>query len=187
MPPSLIYQSAASAIRSSWVKDIEAVEHPVHVTSSPSGWTNNDIGLAWLEQVFDRYNEEKARQSYQLLVLDDHGSHVTMDSKEYCDQNKILLAFFPPHFTHTLQPLDVCMFQPLSQAYSNELSTFLERSQGLSPIKKGDFFPLFWKVWVSSLKENTIINSFKATGISPLERDVILKRFIDTDPDEQGS
>jgi hypothetical protein len=187
LPPSLIYQSDSSAIRSSWVEDIKAVEHSVHVTSSPSGWTNNDIGLAWLEQVFDRYTKEKARQSYRLLILDGHGSHVTMDFIEYCDQNKILLAIFPPHSTHTLQPLDVCMFKPLSQAYSNELSAFLERSQGLSPIKKGDFFPLFWKAWVSSFKEDTIINSFKATGISPLEPDVILKRFIDTDPDEQGS
>jgi hypothetical protein len=128
LPTSLIYQSAASAIRSSWVEDIKAVEHSVHVTLSPSGWTNNDIGLAWLEQVFDRYTKEKARQSYRLLILDGHGSHVTMDFIEYCDQNKILLAIFPPHSTHTLQPLDVCMFKPLSQAYSNELLSFLERS-----------------------------------------------------------
>ena len=40
---------------------------------------------------------------------------------------------------------------------------------------------------MSSFEENTIINSFKATGILPLEPDVILKRFIDTDLDEQGS
>jgi hypothetical protein len=164
LPPSLIYQSDASAIRSSWVEDIKAVEHSVHVTSSPSGWINNDIGLAWLEQVFDRYTKEKARQSYRLLILDGYGSHVIMDFIEYYDQNKILLAIFPLHSTHTLQPLDVCMFKPLSQAYSNELSAFLERSQGLSLIKKGDFFPLFWKAWVSSFKEITIINSFKATG-----------------------
>jgi hypothetical protein len=40
---------------------------------------------------------------------------------------------------------------------------------------------------MSSFKENMIINSFKATGISPLEPDIILKRFADTDPEEQGS
>jgi hypothetical protein len=34
LPPSLIYQSAASAIRPSWMEDIEANEHSVHVTSS---------------------------------------------------------------------------------------------------------------------------------------------------------
>ena len=106
---------------------------------------------------------------------------------QYCDKNKILLAIFPPHSTHTLQPLDVSMFKPLSTAYSNELSAFLERSQGPSPIKKGDFFPLFWKAWESSFKETTILNSFKATGISPLEPDAILKRFTNTNPDEQGS
>jgi hypothetical protein len=83
-PPSLIYQSAASAIRSSWVENVKAVEHSVHVTLSPSGWTNNDIGLALLEQVFDRYTKEKARQSYRLLILNGHGSHVTMVFIDYC-------------------------------------------------------------------------------------------------------
>jgi hypothetical protein len=50
-----------------------------------------------------------------------------MDFIEYGDRTKIFLAIFPPHSTLTLRPLDVCMFQPLSQAYSNELSAFLAR------------------------------------------------------------
>jgi hypothetical protein len=187
LPPSLIFQSASGSIQSSWVEEIEPGEHSVHVTSSPSGWTNNDIGLAWLEQVFDRYTKQKARRSYRLLILDGHGSHVTPDFIEYCDQNKILLMIYPPHSTHTLQPLDVVMFKPLSTAYSNELSAFLERSQGLSPIKKSDFFPLFWKAWASSFQETTILKSFEATGISPLNPDVILKRFTNTTLNEQGS
>jgi hypothetical protein len=54
-----------------------------------------------------------------------------MDFIDYCDQHKILLAIFPSHSMHMLQPLDVCMFKPLSQAYSDELSAFLERSQVL--------------------------------------------------------
>ncbi|KAF2204141.1 hypothetical protein GQ43DRAFT_365287 [Delitschia confertaspora ATCC 74209] len=86
-----------------------------------------------------------------------------------------------------LQPLDVCMFKPLATASSNELSAFLGRSQELSPIKKGDFFPIFWKAWVSSFKETTVLDSFKATDISPLEPDAILKRFSNTNPDEWES
>ncbi|KAF2196191.1 hypothetical protein GQ43DRAFT_499432, partial [Delitschia confertaspora ATCC 74209] len=39
----------------------------------------------------------------------------------------------------------------------------------------------------TSFMETTIFNSFKATGISPLEPDAILKRFTHTNPDEQGS
>ena len=130
-------------MRSSWVEDIEATKHSVFVTSSPSGWTNNDVGLAWLEQVFDRYTKAKARRAYRLLILDGHGSHVTMDFIKYCYNNKILLAIYPPHSTHTLQPLDVVCFKPLSTAYSLELLTHLYNSQGLLAIKKGDFFPLF--------------------------------------------
>jgi hypothetical protein len=93
----------------------------------------------------------------------------------------------PPHSTHTLQPLDVVMFKPLSTAYSAELLTHLHRSQALLLIKKGDFFPLFWKAWVSSFKEEMILKSFKATGISPFNPEVILKRFTNTTPDEQES
>ena len=187
LPPSLIYQSTNSSIQSSWVEDIKAGKHGVHVSSSPSGWTNNDIGLAWLEQVFDRYTKAKARRSYRLLILDGHGSHITMDFIDYCDRNRILLAILPPHSTHTLQPLDVVLFKPLSLAYSVELTTYLQKSQGLVPIKKGDFFALFWKAWVSSFKEETILKSFEATGISPFNPEIILKRFTKPIQDQQGS
>jgi hypothetical protein len=54
-----------------------------------------------------------------------------MDFIEYCDQNKILLAVYPPHSTHTLQPLDVVMFKPLATGYSNEVAGFMERRQPL--------------------------------------------------------
>jgi hypothetical protein len=46
LPPSLIYAAANGAIRSSWVEDIKAGEHEVFVSSSPTGWSNNDVGLA---------------------------------------------------------------------------------------------------------------------------------------------
>jgi hypothetical protein len=102
LPPSLIYQAANKGIQSSWVEDIKAGEHGVHVSSSPSGWTDNDIGLGWLEQVFDHYTKAKARRAYRLLIFDGHGSHITMSFIDYCDRNRILLAIFPPHSTHTL-------------------------------------------------------------------------------------
>ena len=180
LPPGLIYQAKNGAIRDTWVADITAGEHPVHVTSSPSGWTNNDIGLSWLEDVFDRYTKEKCRRSYRLLILDGHGSHLTMDFIEYCHQNRILLAIFPPHSTHTLQPLDVVMFKPLSSAYSAELAHHQQHALGHLAIKKGDFFLLFWSAWITSFKKETIIKSFEATGIWPMNADVILKRFSDT-------
>tara|TARA_R110002003_G_scaffold2994_1_gene24748 strand:+ start:5136 stop:5402 length:267 start_codon:yes stop_codon:yes gene_type:complete len=88
-----------------------------------------------------------------------------MDFIEYCDNNKILLAIFPSHATHRLQPLDVVMFKPLSSSYSKELTAYLHRSQGLLSLAKGDFFLLFWKAWSSSFTKALILKSFEATGV----------------------
>ncbi|RYN16665.1 hypothetical protein AA0119_g13177 [Alternaria tenuissima] len=110
-----------------------------------------------------------------------------MDFINYCDQNKILLAILPPHSTHTLQPLDVVMFKPLSTAYSKELTTHLHSGQGLSVIKKSDFFHLFWKAWVSTFTQGLILRSFETTGISPLQPNVILQRFAKDTPEASDS
>jgi hypothetical protein len=66
-----------------------------------------------------------------------------MDFIKYCDQNRILLAIYPPHSTHTLQPLDVIMFKLLSSAYSSQVAGFVERSQELTSMSKRDFYPMF--------------------------------------------
>jgi hypothetical protein len=186
-PPGLIYQAAGTAVQSSWVESIDPRKHSVHLTTSPSGWTNDDVGLTWLEQVFDRYTKKNPRRKYRLLIVDGHESHLTMDFIRYCEDNKILLAIFPPHSTHTLQPLDVVCFKPLSSEYKNELTKRIHQSHGWLPVKKGNFFPLFWKVWVASFTEKTILNSFKATGISPLNADVILNRFASNNSETSES
>jgi hypothetical protein len=144
LPPSLRYQAALGAMQSSWVEDVEAGEHSVFITSSASSWSNNNIGLAWLEQVSKRYTKPKARSFYRLLILDGHCSHFTKDFIRYCNKHKILLAVFPPHSNQTLRPLDVVMFKPFSSDYSKELTKYLHKSQGLLSTKKGDLFSLFW-------------------------------------------
>lgn len=102
LPPGIIYAAAGRAVQASWVGEIDPKKHSIHFTTSPNGWTNNDLGLTWLEQVFDRYTKPKARRKWRLLIIDGHGSHVTRDFIRYCDDHKILLMIFPPHATHTL-------------------------------------------------------------------------------------
>ncbi|KAF7577485.1 hypothetical protein PtrM4_017250 [Pyrenophora tritici-repentis] len=187
LSPTLIFQGANGAVQSSWVEAIQAGEHSVFVTSSPSGWSNNDIRLAWLKGVFERETRRHASTGYRLLLLDGHGSHVTMEFIEYCHDNKILLFVFPPHATHTLQPLDVVMFKPLSNAYSTELARYLQDSQGLLNLTKGDFFPLFWSSWTSVFKPPLIKRSFEATGIHPANPDAVLKKFAKEASDSDSS
>ena len=143
LPPALVYQGI-SGIQSSWISDLVAEQHQIFVSHSATGWSNNDLGLAWLEQVFDRYTAAKARRQWRLLILDGHGSHLTPEFLDYCNAHRILLMVFPPHSTHSLQPLDVVLFAPLSRHYTSELTHFLQRSQGITRITKRDFFSNFW-------------------------------------------
>lgn len=114
LPPSIIYAGKTNHIQGRWVDAIEPGKHVVHFTSTPSGWTNDDVGVAWLEQVFNRYTKQKARRAWRFLIIDGHGSHISKDFLDYCDKNRILVMIFPPHSTHRLQPLDVVCFSPLS-------------------------------------------------------------------------
>jgi hypothetical protein len=184
---ALVYKSDAETLQSSWVEEIDGNHHRAFITSSTSGWSNNQIGIGWLVQVFDRCTKEKAQRSYRLLIVDGHGSHLTMDFIDYCDRNRILLAIFPPHSTHTLQPLDVCIFKSLSAAYSNELTKHLHNSQGLSTVAKRDFFSLFWKAWVTTATPQLIKRAFECTGIWPPDSSTILKRFSQNTQQENNS
>jgi hypothetical protein len=182
LPPGILYASASRSLLSTWVPDIKAGRHDVFISSTPSGWSNNDVGIARLEQVFNRCTKRKARNGseYRLLIVDGHGSHLTMEFINYCNSHRILLAVLTPHSTHTLQPLDVVLFKPLSNYYSNKLTPHLHRGLGLVPIRKGDFFPLFRRAWQASFKKELILKAFKVTGIWPMDREVVLKRSART-------
>jgi hypothetical protein len=107
-----------------------------------------------------------------LLILDSYRSHLTFEFIQYYMTYRILLLIYPPYSTHSLQPLDVVMFKPLSSQYSAKLTTFIHKSMGLLNLKKDDFFGLFWAAWME-----TILKSFEACGIWPKNSERVLKRF----------
>jgi hypothetical protein len=72
LPPGIIYDGKNGNIRDTWVDEISEEKHQVFVASLDSGWTNDDLGLAWLRDVFDRSTKEKCRRSWRLLILDGH-------------------------------------------------------------------------------------------------------------------
>jgi DDE superfamily endonuclease len=96
--------------------------------------------------MFDRTIKEKtSSRDRRLLIVDGHSSHVNMPFINYADTNRILLAVFPPHSTHRLQPLDIGIFSPLATYYSQAINRLLLESQGLVRLTKPDFWPLFYE------------------------------------------
>jgi hypothetical protein len=169
LPPAVIFSAASEKVQANWVHDIDPETHSIYFSVSPSGWTNDDLGVAWLKQVFDPATKRKARRKYRLLILDGHGSHVTKAFIDYCDDNRILVLVYPPHATHTLQPLDVSCFKPLSQNYSKELIYHNHTTEGWLPVQKADFISLFWPAWINTFTETLVLSAFVSTGIYPLE------------------
>ncbi|KAF2630533.1 hypothetical protein BU25DRAFT_456257 [Macroventuria anomochaeta] len=76
-----------------------------------------------------------------------------------------------------LQPLDVVCFGPLQSNYEKALTKHIHQSRSLLPFKKGDFFGLFWDAWVNTFSSELILKAFEATGLVPLNPNVILDRF----------
>jgi hypothetical protein len=103
LPPGLIYTAHTQNVQATWVDDLDKKKHSVFTAVSPSGWTNDDAGLGWLEQVFNRFTKRKAKGKHRLLIVDGHGSHLTMAVVSFCDRHRIMIAVYPLHSTHTLQ------------------------------------------------------------------------------------
>jgi hypothetical protein len=117
--------------------------------------------------------------------MDGYSSPISMQFLEYAIKNRILVMKCPSHSTHSLQPLDVSIFGPLSTAYSSELHVQQQRSQCLLPVKKPDFYRLFKQAWASAASKSNIKAAFEATGIWPQDRTVVTKKFEYTTPPNQ--
>jgi hypothetical protein len=63
LDPSVIFE-AKGGLCTGWVHNVEPEKHQIFFTTSPLGWSNDNVGLAWLEQVFNRRTKDKAWLSY---------------------------------------------------------------------------------------------------------------------------
>jgi hypothetical protein len=183
-PPAIIYAAATNNHQDTWYDDLDTSEAIAHFITSPNGWTNDDIGYEWLTNVFDRHTKEKAqkRRAYRLLFLDGHSSHLNMRFIEFCDENKILLMAYPPHSTHRLQPLDVSLFNPLANYYSQNLDEWLRKSHGICSMSKQHFWSLFKPAFDLAFTKKNIESAWKKTGLYPLNEEVILSQVRVTEP-----
>jgi hypothetical protein len=190
-PPAIIYAAAINNHQDTWYEDLDTDEAVAHFITSPNGWTNDHIGYEWLTKVFDRHTKPKARngRDYRLLYLDGHSSHINMPFIEFCDKNKILLMAYPPHSTHRLQPLDVSLFNPLANFYSQNLDERIRKSHGICSMSKRHFWGLFKPAFDAAFTDKNIASGWKKTGLHPFDQEVILSqvRFAEPRPASSAS
>ncbi|KAM4063561.1 DDE superfamily endonuclease [Hirsutella rhossiliensis] len=188
LPPFLIYQGKPGQVQDSWLTEFDPEHQAAFFTTSETGWTNHELGKEWLIGVFDRFTKEKARngRDYRLLITDGHSSHVNMDFLEWCDQHRIIVAVFPPHSTHRLQPLDVSLWPSFDRIH-----------QPAHPVDckdTGTHRAIETRVLVVILERIRVIflggehrKWLKRTGLLPFDPEVVLSQIAEKTEDESES
>ena len=113
------------------------------------------------------------------LILDNHESHVNLDSIDLCKANGVVLLTIPPHCSDRLQPLDVAVYRPLKRCYSIACVSWLHTNPGI-PMSVMDIASCLGAAYQSAFTPKNILAGFKHTGIWPFNRDIF------TDDDFEG-
>ena len=140
------------------------------VSVSPKGWTDQELGLKWLERDFELNTRPQNPQEFRLLILDGHNSHCTYPFIKFSAEHRILIICLPSHTTHALQPCDVGVFGPLTHAWKSQVT---QASQDNVPITKYNLLRYYHNAQSIALKPSTIQSTFRKTGIYPLNCNAI--------------
>lgn len=137
----------------------------------------------------------KRLEGKKALIGDNLSSHMDVDVLRMCAEYEIEFICLVPHSTHLCQPLDVGFFRPMKEAWRATLTAWKIQNIRLTTIPK-DMFPTLLKNSLnkmdavparvnvpqtetdntSAIKRN-LINSFRAAGICPLNRQEVFKRL----------
>jgi hypothetical protein len=130
--------------------------HRVQISSSPSGWTNNDVGLAWLNRSLIAVQRQRLNLPIDCLSL----MAMDLTSQWILSSTAIRTRY---SFLYILLTQPKCYNRLMLLCLNLLLQGTQMRSQALWRGKRD--------------KETTILKVFEATGLSPFDPEVVLRRF----------
>ena len=107
LPPAIIYEKSFPSCP---YKQLSP-SNTLHM-KSPNGYIDKELFLRWFTDLFIPQTRHLGKR---MLIIDGHGSHLTLDFIDLARANDIIVYCLPPHTTHVLQPLDVAVYGPLKK------------------------------------------------------------------------
>lgn len=156
------------------------------IATSPTGYTSDEIALEWIKH-FDRQTKKRRTGPYRVLLMDNHGSHLTYEFLSYCDKNKIIVYCFPPHTTHMLQPLDGLPFRQPKHFHGKKVNTLARL--GCRDFDTRGFLAEIDEIRRDAFKPSTILSAFQKVGLFPWNPRIImddLEKKVAPVPDLHG-
>ena len=86
---------------------------------SKSGWFDSETFIDWFEKIIVPFFHGK--EGKKCMIGDNLSSHLSPEVLDICEKEGMIYCFLPPKATHLLQPLDVCVFNPLKKAWQEVL------------------------------------------------------------------
>ena len=165
--PLVIFKGQAP--QTSWFSD-DKVPDWIY-TMSENGWTDNGIAINWLNNMF--LPETRRDNNTQMLVMDGHGSHATIDFQWICWQNQVYIVYLPAHASHVLQPLDLSCFSPVKSQYWKQIAD-LAVLDDAAAVKKHRFVTCYHKAREEGLTPRVVQAGWKASGMVPYNPQMVV-------------
>lgn len=142
---------------------------------SDSGYTNEDLGMLWLDH-FITYSGAGPKAPMKLLLFDGHSSHTTEDFRLKCWANNIIPYELLSHMTHLMQPCDVGLFQPEKHYHNKAVKAALRG--GATSYNVASFLDDLTEIRDQALKPSNIISAFIRSGIYPPNPKYVIARML---------
>ena len=134
-----------------------------------TGYMNSDIFTNDYLPFFVSHTKPTSSEPI-LLILDNHSSHISIQSIEFCKENNVILLTLPPHTSHRLQPLDRSVYGPLKRYLNAAMDDWL-RCHPSRYISIYEMAELSGIAFTKSFTNSNITAGFRATGIYPHNSD----------------
>ena len=135
-----------------------------HFATSDNGYMDKELFAVWFERIFVP-NCGRARPV--VLIMDNHGSHISIPVIELAIKESITLIGLPAHTTHIMQPLDVGIIGPLKDKVTSIATNlgFVNKSLVIGKAK----MPIVLNHAIDQTTAFSVKEAFRKAGLHPIE------------------
>jgi hypothetical protein len=156
----------------SWYR--ERLTNKELILLSESGFTSDTLTYRFLQH-FIQHTHSGPETPYKILLMDNHGSHLSPQFVLLARANNIVPFTFPAHLTHCMQPLDVGVFQSYKHWHNKAIQCALETLDFDYTISS--FLRDLSEIRSKTFKRTTIQNAFMSSGMWPINRQKVVQKM----------
>jgi DDE superfamily endonuclease len=172
LPPVIIMPGKRRMI--DWYNETELPDRYMILTFD-SRYTTDELAFHYFHH-FDRFTSRRTQGKYRLLLMDNHGSHLTVEFLQYCQDRSILVFPFPAHLTHLLQPLDSFPFQVYKK---NQRELVNRATTGGLDYDKVEFLADLKELREKTFRCSVICSGWREVGLLPWNPKSVINKLRD--------